>query len=149
MAVNAGSAVNEKVLLVDDESSIRESLGRVLRSEGYEVTAASNGQEALKILSETVVQLVLLDINMPVVNGWDAFEQMMEINPFLPVIVITARPDQREPAGRAGVAAMLEKPLAVPGLLETMRQVLAETVEARRQRLAGRQMVNGPSLMKL
>jgi CheY-like chemotaxis protein len=134
--------VSAEVLLVDDDHSVRQSLGRALRSEGYTVIEAVNGQDALAKLTETAVDLVLLDLNMPVVNGWDALDQIKEINPFLPVIVITARPNQHHAATRAGVAAVLEKPFALPVLLDLMGRTVAETVEARRKRLANRETLH-------
>ena len=134
--------MSTEVLLVDDDHSVRQSLGRALRSEGYTVIEAVNGQEALAKLAETKVDLVLLDLNMPVVNGWDALDQIKEINPFLPVIVLTARPNQHDTAARAGVAAVLEKPLALPVLLDLMGRTVAETVEARRKRLANRETLH-------
>jgi DNA-binding NtrC family response regulator len=140
------SAMKPKVLLVDDELSIRESLARALQSEGYDVVAVSTGQEALSYLCETDVSLVLLDISLPGINGWDTFEQMMALSPFLPVIIITARPNQQPVAARAGAAAILEKPLALPSLLELMRQAVSETLEARRRRLARHETLLLPSL---
>src|ERR1700756_2643380 len=123
-----------KILLVDDDLSVRESLGRALQREGYEVLLAGSGQEALERLCDTEINLALLDINMPGLNGWDTLDQMLEINPFLPVIIITAWPDQRSRTSRA--LAVLEKPLALAPLLEFMKRAMAETVEARRRRIA-------------
>jgi two-component system, response regulator FlrC len=134
--------VSAEVLLVDDDHAVRQSLGRALRSEGYAVIEAVNGQDALAKLAESTVDLVLLDLNMPVVNGWDTLDQIKEINPFLPVIVITARPNQHHAAARAGVAAVLEKPLALPVLLDLMGRTVAETVEARRRRLANQETLH-------
>ena len=136
--------MSAKVLLVDDDHAVRQSLGRALRSEGYTVIEAVNGQHALAILAETPVDLVLLDLNMPVVNGWDALDQIKEINPFLPVIVITARPNQQHAAVRAGVTAVLEKPLVLPVLLDLMNRTVSETVESRRRRLANRELLDYP-----
>jgi DNA-binding NtrC family response regulator len=132
--VSASNMPLPKILLVDDDLSVREALGRALQREGYEVFLARSGQEALERLCDTEINLVLLDINMPGLNGWDTLDQMLEVNPFLPVIIITAWPDQRTRTSRA--LAMLEKPLALAPLLEFLKQVMAETVEARRRRVA-------------
>ncbi len=128
-----------KVLLVDDDSSIVAALAGVLRSEGYDAIVAFDGHSALQHF-HTVggVAIVLLDLNMPVKGGWDTFEQLTAINPLLPIIVITARPDQYSLAAAAGVAALMEKPLDIPLLLETMRKLLAEPPEIRLARLAGK-----------
>jgi CheY-like chemotaxis protein len=128
-----------KVLLVDDDSSVVAALTGVLRAEGYDVIQAFDGHAALQHF-HTVggTDLVLLDLNMPVKGGWDAFEQLTAINPLLPIIVITARPGQYPMAAAAGVAALMEKPLEIPLLLETMRKLLAEPPETRLARIAGR-----------
>lgn len=137
--------MSANVLLVDDDHSVRQSLGRVFESEGYSVLAATNGQEALAILAQTPVDLVLLDLNMPVVNGWDAFDQIRDINPFLPVIVITAKPNQHQAAAEAGATAVFEKPLALPTLLDWMKRIVTEPLELRRRRLVNRETFCMPS----
>ncbi len=127
-----------KVLLVDDDISVIAALSGVLRSEGYDVIQAFDGNAALQNF-HTVggAAIVLLDLNMPVKGGWDTFEQFTAINPLLPIIIITARPDQHPLAAGAGVAALMEKPLDIPLLLETMRNLLAESPETRLARIAG------------
>ena len=128
-----------KVLLVDDDVSVVAALSGVLRTEGYDVIQAFDGHAALQHF-HTVggAAIVLLDLNMPVQGGWDTFEQLTAINPLLPIIVITARPDQYPLADAAGVAALMGKPIEIPLLLETMRQLLTEPPEARLARIAGK-----------
>src|SRR6266496_2292086 len=65
----------KRILLVDDDPTVRDSLNAVLQSEGYWVIPAENGQQALDLANKSSVDLVLLDLNMPVKNGWDTFEQ--------------------------------------------------------------------------
>ncbi|MGB8463940.1 MAG: response regulator [Terrimicrobiaceae bacterium] len=133
-----------KVLLVDDNSSILAALTGVLKSEGYDVRHALNGHEALVAYHALPdIALVLLDLNMPVKGGWDTFERLMAINPLLPVIIITARPDQQSLAAAAGAGALMEKPLEIPLLLETMQNLLAEPPKTRLARLTGRNRVLG------
>jgi len=91
------------------------------------------------VVAKTKVDLVLLDLNMPVKNGWDTFERLTAANPLVPVIVITGRPNQLFTAVGAGVGALLEKPLDIPRLLQTVSALLTESVEVRLARLAGRQ----------
>jgi CheY-like chemotaxis protein len=73
----------------------------------------------------------LLDLNMPDVDGWKAFEVMARLAPSVPVIVITARPNQARRAAEAGVDMLLEKPLDIPMLLETVRNLLAAPEKSR------------------
>ena len=130
--------MKRKLLLVDDDSAVREMLGRVLIEAGYQVVPATNGQEALEISAATAIDLVLLDLNLPVKNGWDTFEQLTSDNPLLPIIIITARSNQLFPALASGVGALMEKPLNFPELLETIKSLLNEPMEQRLARLTGK-----------
>ncbi|HTD66128.1 MAG TPA: response regulator [Candidatus Limnocylindria bacterium] len=130
--------MKRKLLLVDDDPSVRKMLGRLLIAEGYQVLPAANGQEALDIAAATELDLVLLDLNLPVKNGWDTFERLTSDNPIVPIIIITARPNQLFPALAAGVGALMEKPLDFPKLLETIRGLLDEPTEERLARLVGK-----------
>jgi DNA-binding response OmpR family regulator len=125
------------VLIVDDDDAIRESLRKLLQAEGYEVRLAANGQEGLDQFDPAKVDLLLLDLNLPAKSGWDLFERFSFINPLLPIIIITGRDNQYKLAAAAGVGALMEKPLDVPLLLETIAALLAEPAETRLKRLVG------------
>ena len=128
-----------RILLVDDDPTVRGSLSEVLVTEGYVIVPAVDGQQAIELARSAQFDLVLLDLNMPVKNGWDTFEQLTREHPLLPVIILTARPNQLFTAVGAGVGALLEKPLDIPTLLRTARRLLAESPETRLARLAGRE----------
>ena len=81
--------------------------------------------------------LVLLDLNMPDQNGLQAFEAMCRAASRVPVCIITAEPHQAKRAAQLGAAALMEKPLDLPRLLQVLRDLLAEPVETRRARAAG------------
>jgi CheY-like chemotaxis protein len=130
-------AGRETILVVDDDPSVRETISRVLASEGYLVLTAANGVEALGVAAANRIDLVLLDLNMPGKGGWDTFERLTAEDPFLAVIIITARPNQVFTALGAGVSALIEKPFDYPALLDAVRKVLAEPVGRRLARLAG------------
>ena len=129
-----------KILLVDDDPAIRQILCRLLLAEDYLVETAANGLEALETIDDSV-DLVLLDLNMPVKDGWDTFESLSFKYPGLPIILITARPNQFFPALAAGVGALLEKPLDFVKLFDTVRALLEEPAEARRARMIGQPSV--------
>jgi DNA-binding NtrC family response regulator len=74
---------------------------------------------------------------MPVMNGWDTFGQLTADYPFIPIIIATGRPSQLFTAIGAGVGALLEKPIDIPTLLQTMEKLLAEPAEKRLARLTG------------
>ena len=132
------AAMKKRLLLVDDDPAVRESLANVLVGENYEVVPATNGLEAIEIASKIALDLVLLDLNLPKKNGWDTFEILARQNPRTPVVIITARANQLFPALASGVGALMEKPLDLPKLLQTITNLLNEPVESRLARLAGK-----------
>jgi DNA-binding response OmpR family regulator len=126
-----------KVMVVDDDSAVRDSLSRVLKDTGYEVVLARDGQEALERFDPRQIDLLLLDLGLPITDGWDAFEQITDLSPALPIIIITGQAHQYDHAAAAGVGALMEKPLDAEMLLQTMRDLLSETKEERFKRLCG------------
>ena len=131
--------MKKRVLLVDDDFAVLAGLAGALVSEGYSVVHAADGDEAIeKFRSDEAFDLVLLDLNMPKKSGWDAFEQITSIDPFIPVIVITARPDQYSTALAAGVGALIEKPLDLPFLLQKMEELMCESAQERLERMSRR-----------
>lgn len=85
-----------KVLVVEDDTNQRLLYEEELRDEGYCVVSAGDGREALKVARAENPDLVILDINMPVMDGLDALSQLLEINPSLPVIINTAYPGYQD-----------------------------------------------------
>ena len=132
------SLMTKRILLVDDDRSIRESLSKILQAESYEVVLAENGQEAIEKHGVERIDLLILDLNMPVQNGWAALERLVGIDPLLPVVIITGRSNQRAPAETSGADALMEKPLDVPLLLQTIRELLIEPMESRVRRAKNR-----------
>ena len=126
--------MHRSILIVDDESSIRYALRKVLHTEGYEVICAANGLQAIEQFGAEKIDLMLLDLGLPVKDGWGTLEWLDRVNPLLPVIIITGRYAQRERAEQAGADALMEKPLDVPRLLQAIRELLNEPVERRLQR---------------
>jgi len=127
-----------KMLLADDDEEVLAALSAAFASENYDVVVAKNGREAIEHFQEGRFDIALLDLNMPVKGGWEAFERLTTIHPLLQVIVITARPDQYPLAAAAGVAALMEKPLDLPKLLRMIDYLLHEPMERRLSRLAGK-----------
>ena len=119
---------------MDDERSIRESLSKILATENYEIVLAENGQEAIEKHGAEPIDLLILDLNIPVVNGWVTLGWLAAINPLLPIIIITGHSNQRALAETAGADVLMEKPLDVPLLLQTVRELIDEPTESRAQR---------------
>ncbi len=129
------------VLVAEDDAVVRSSLVAVLQSEGYRVAEASDGFEAINQAIHHEPDLVLLDLNMPNADGWTAFRQIDRVAPLLPVIVITARPNQYPEAVRVGVDAFMEKPLNIPVLMQAIKRLASEDKERHEQRITERDFV--------
>ncbi len=85
------SASIKKVLVVDDEPDTLELVKLVLESGGFETVLAANGMEALDKVGKTRPDLVLLDIMMPDMDGWDVFRKIKEKYPGIPIAILTAK----------------------------------------------------------
>jgi CheY-like chemotaxis protein len=128
--LNQPVRLSPRLLLADDLPSIRESLGRLLRREGYRVAEAVNGRDAIDRAIGEHFDLVLLDLSMPETDGWAALERVAALKPELPVIIITAHPHQRAWVEPSGARALLEKPLDIPLLLSTVRELTGHDARA-------------------
>jgi CheY-like chemotaxis protein len=115
-----------RLLLADDDRGVRESLGKLLRGLGYEVAVASHGGQALEMVFKEPFDLLLLDLNMPEMDGWETLSRVSHLRPTLPIVVITAQPNQRDWLARGGAHALMEKPLDLPLLLQTLQDLLSE-----------------------
>ncbi|MBI4818718.1 MAG: sigma-54-dependent Fis family transcriptional regulator [Deltaproteobacteria bacterium] len=114
------------VLVVDDDSAIRVTLGALLRQAGYEVTEVSSGAAALDATQRSAVDSVITDLRMPGMDGMQLLSQLVARSPDLPVIVLTAHgsiPLAVE-AIRAGAADFLSKPFERDELLRTVERSL-------------------------
>jgi CheY-like chemotaxis protein len=108
------------ILIVEDEHDIREVLTEILEDEGYTVDSVQNGLEALAFLRKHHPQLILLDLGMPVMTGWE-FRDQQQRDPALadiPVIVMSATPHLSQTAAALQAADCLDKPIELNALLE-------------------------------
>jgi two-component system cell cycle sensor histidine kinase/response regulator CckA len=118
----------ETVLLVDDEQSVREVVQAMLTFRGYQVVEAVDGTEAVERFQAAngTVNLVLLDIQMPRMNGWDTMEKIHELDPRVPVLLLSG--GDSDPPGDGSsltrAAGVLKKPFASPELLRAIRRAL-------------------------
>jgi CheY-like chemotaxis protein len=109
----------KSVLIVEDEDAIRETLRQVLEFEGYEVYAAANGREGLEILTSVHPCVIILDLMMPVMNGWEfaSTVQSDQANSSIPIVVVSAF---AEKAKDLRCQAVLKKPFDIDSLLSVV-----------------------------
>ena len=117
-----------QVLVVDDEPAIRQLLRRILEPEGYRVSEAGDGSEALRKLKAQPADCIITDICMPGMGGCDLIAALRQQSPLLPVIAITGVVDVHSDSflnlTRAyGVKSVLPKPFTTGQLLEAVRQL--------------------------
>jgi DNA-binding response OmpR family regulator len=112
-----------RILIVEDEPIFLKNIAASLRREGYEVTEATNGADAWKILSVASIDLLILDVGLPDYDGLDLLRAVRTIHPWLPAVVMTAR-DSLEVENRAiesGASVFFTKPIALRALKEKIR----------------------------
>lgn len=125
-----------RVLVVDDEPALLRLLRVTLEGEGYEVLLASDGRTALQRIRSEQPDLVLLDIMMPVVDGWGVLEGLRSEEPRPRVICLTAKESRRDRlrGWRLGADEYVTKPFGVDHLLGVMTEVLERTSDERESR---------------
>ncbi|MHC5225565.1 response regulator [Ignatzschineria sp. LJL83] len=82
-----------KVLFIDDDAELQTLIPEILKYEGFEVNVGSNGIECLEFLEHTTPDLIILDVMMPKMNGWDTLKEIRKMHPNLPVIMLSAKGD--------------------------------------------------------
>lgn len=116
-----------RLLVVDDEASIRDALRQLFEYEGHQVTLASDGMDALRLLETTDPDLIFLDVKMPGLDGLEVLQRIRASNRAAPVVMISGHGtiDTAVDATRKGAYDFLEKPLDSDRLLVTLRNALA------------------------
>jgi CheY-like chemotaxis protein len=123
------STISKHVFVVEDDRDIRESVVEVLEDEGFVVSAACDGRQALALLREAAIKpdLILLDLMMPIMNGFQFREEQQKDAALasIPVVVITADVNARVKAEGLGAAGFIQKPVKIQPLLDVINQQLA------------------------
>ncbi|MFP4057440.1 MAG: response regulator [Candidatus Brocadiia bacterium] len=114
------------VMVIDDERDILTCLHEALSAEGYRVTAAVSGAEALDVLEDAAPDLVILDLRMPDMNGIEVLQAIRRDRPELPVIVCSALSSYRNDFDivSSNVAAFIDKPIDLDKLSQAVRQAI-------------------------
>lgn len=125
---------SSRLLVVDDDPDVRDSLGRALRYAGYQVLTAVHGGEALDAVARSPVDLIVLDVLMPIMDGFEACRRLRERGDATPVLVLTARDSvgDRVTGLDAGADDYLVKPFALGELQARVRALLRRS-QARRE----------------
>src|SRR5690625_7979962 len=118
--------MKNKILIADDEPNMIWALKRALIKEGYEVLSVENGEEAVESFKEQESDLVILDLKMPKMDGMEALTAIKEINPKVPIIMITAHGTTKVAveAMKVGALDYISKPFDIEELRVTIRKAL-------------------------
>ena len=124
----------KRILIVEDNELNRDVLSRRLRRQGYEVLIATAGLNGLRIANDARPDLILMDLSMPDIDGWECARRLKEHVPTssIPIIALTAHAmvDDRQKALDAGCDDFDTKPINFSGLLEKMSRLLHIPVES-------------------
>ncbi|MEE8358113.1 MAG: response regulator [Candidatus Hydrothermarchaeales archaeon] len=115
-------------MLVDDESDIRFILSMILKKDGYTTIEAANGGECLQRIQETDLDLVILDIMMPGMDGWEVCRRIKETTPQLCVSMLSAKGTEKDikRSMEAGADRHLTKPIIKDEILSAVQELLEE-----------------------
>ena len=116
----------DTILIIDDDDHLRKSFERLLTEEGYTVKSAPSGEAGLKMVHAKVPDLVILDVRLPGMNGLQTFKAIHEIEPKLPVIIMTAygTTETAIEATKMGAFDYILKPFDIPDMLSQIKQAL-------------------------
>lgn len=124
-SLNSQHSGSNVVLVVDDDPDILEALSEILEAEGFEIRRARNGKEALEKLEPDPPQLILLDLMMPVMDGWEFAQRLRQLPPRvanIPIIVLSADRNVSNKAAEIGAVGHLAKPFELNDLLDMVRR---------------------------
>jgi CheY-like chemotaxis protein len=125
------------ILIADDHDDNRELLQLLLLGAGYNVREARDGRECLAIARDESPDLIIIDLSMPVLDGWGVFQELKadERTRQIPCMVVTAHADlDRNQALETGFTAYVSKPYSGDGILQTVATVLANRKPAKKTR---------------
>jgi two-component system, chemotaxis family, chemotaxis protein CheY len=115
--------IASQILIVDDDQEIREMVEYALTDEGYAVISAQHGAAALEVLEHNRPSLILLDMRMPVMDGWTFARAYRERPaPHVPIVVMTAAIDAAQWSREVAAAAFIAKPFELCRLFDTVRR---------------------------
>ena len=117
-----GDGQHDTVLVVDDDTSILDTVTSILTGEGYDVVSAATGEEALAAVTRSQPLLILLDMRMPVMDGWAVARALRERGIKVPIVVMTAAESAKRWADEVGAEGYLAKPFGLDDLLTAVER---------------------------
>jgi len=112
-----------RVLVVDDEPDIRATVSAMLEIEGYQVAEAANGADALHAVEQNAPDVILLDMRMPVLDGWGFAAELRRRGHRMPIVVMTAARDAAHWAAEIAASAFVAKPFGFDDLVTAVERV--------------------------
>jgi two-component system response regulator MprA len=120
-----GEGHHDTVLVVDDDTSILDTVSAILTGEGYEVVSAASGQEALDAVAKKHPAVILLDMRMPIMDGWAVARALRGQGINVPIVVMTAADSAKRWADEVGADGYLAKPFGLDELLAAVERFRA------------------------
>lgn len=111
------------ILVIDDDPSIRDTVVEILTFEGYPVVTAANGADGLRYTEQSAPALILLDMRMPIMDGWAFTDELRTRGATPPIVVMTAAQDARRWAQEIGATGHLAKPFDLHDLLDVVARL--------------------------
>jgi len=130
-----GTTITERanILIIDDEEMVRGTIKEILEEDGHKVIGAESGEKGIEIFRRQRFDLVLTDLGMPRMSGWEVVYFLKRINAEVPIILLTGWADQTDielaiRASESGIDAVLKKPVMIQELLSVVSQTIRNRV---------------------
>jgi two-component system, OmpR family, response regulator VicR len=135
MMTEQNTGDRKKICIIEDEPAMIELVSLILRNRGYDVVGALGGQEGLELIASTNPDLVLLDLMMPDMSGWDVYQQMKADDAMkaIPVVIVTAKAQSIDKVLGLHIAKVqdyITKPFSPNELVESVKRVLDQQMNA-------------------
>jgi two-component system NtrC family response regulator len=128
-----------KILLVDDDPNCLDAIDQILRRDGYEIIKAEQGRPALKLLSENIIDLAIIDYNLPDIDGIYILNEIKRIYKNIPIIIMTSdlSKEIKIASLEAGAYSFITKPINIPIFKDIVKKAIqsltTKTIEIRRE----------------
>lgn len=128
-----------KILLVDDDLNCLDAIDQILRRDGYETIKADEGRPALQLFPKHIIDLAIVDFNLPDMNGLHVLREIKRINRNVPIIIMTSEQSMeiRTASLEAGAYSFIAKPINIPifrnMVAKALQSLNSKTIEVRRE----------------